>query len=113
MSNAFPRPLLCRTQCIHLAGNNISNIWCNVAIKAVDKMKPIENIFIIQHLRYYAEVENEWRGPSTQLSAWALGNTASKKRRSGDEPQATVSDLTGPAIEPMTLMRIAMCLITT
>ena len=31
-----------------------------------------------------------------------MGNTVSKERRCGDEPLATVADLTGPEIEPQT-----------
>ena len=34
--------------------------------------------------------------------AWRLGNIATKKRGSGGEPLATLSDLTGPGIEPQT-----------
>ena len=44
--------------------------------------------------RYYAETRNEWRGPSLQLSAWTA-----QKCRSGGEPLATVSELTGPGIK--------------
>ena len=44
--------------------------------------------------RYYAEACNEWRGPSTRLSA-----RATQKLRNGGKQVATVFDLTGPGIE--------------
>ena len=47
--------------------------------------------------RYYAEACSEWWDPSPQLSA-----LTTQKYRRGDEPLATVSDLTGPEIEPQT-----------
>ena len=45
----------------------------------------------------YAEACNEWRGSSPRPSAWAT-----QKRPSGGESSVTVSDLTGPGIEPQT-----------
>ena len=51
----------------------------------------------------YAEGCNEWQAPSP----WSkrLGNTAPKKYQSGGEP-LSVSDLTGPGIEPKTYRTI-------
>ena len=44
----------------------------------------------ISYSQYYAEACNKWRNHLRGLASEAQGNTASKKRRSGGEPLATL-----------------------
>ena len=46
--------------------------------------------------RYYADTCNEWRGPSPRFSVWTP-----QKRHSGNEPLATVYNLTSLGFEPI------------
>ena len=54
--------------------------------------------------RYYAEARSEWQATS---AAHRLENTASRKRRNGGEPLATVCNLTDPEMKPKTSRTVA------
>ena len=71
-------------QCFRLA----KHYYCSKSVKFYSKLKNQSSLYS----RYYAEAYSERRDPSPRLSAW----TTQKHRSGGD----TVSDLTGPVIEP-------------
>ena len=57
---------------------NVRSLSCAIVHVVFSKIKSS------LYSRYYAEAYNEWRSHS---AAWRLGNIATKKRRSGGEPQ--------------------------
>ena len=77
-----------------------------VILIQLNKVQPLNYIFII----LVVLLRSVNRVAGSIYEAQRLDSTAPKKHPSGGEPLATLSDLTGPEIEPRLLAPIAMSL---